>query len=87
MNTNSYSFTDEEILQAAFNALSDAAGNYILISDIHNNLGIGRHQRRIYDKRQEILPSQRISAIIKTAGFVSINGRGRRAHYVHRGDV
>ena len=87
MNTDSYRFTDEDILQAAFNALNDASGNYILISDIHNNLGICRHQRRIYDKRQEILPSQRINTILRTAGFVSINGRGRRAHYVRRGDV
>lgn len=87
MTTESYSFTDDEVLQAAFTARDEANGNYILISDILNNLGICRHQRRVYDKRQEILPSQRVNAIIRAAGFISTNGRGRRAHYVYAGDL
>lgn len=87
MNADSYSFTDEEILQAAFAARHEANGSYILISDILQNLGICRHQRRVYDKRQEILPSQRINAIIRAAGFISTNERGRRAHYVYTGDL
>lgn len=87
MTNESYSFTDDEVLQAAFTARDEANGGYILTSDILQNLGISRHHRRIYDKRQEILPSKRINAIIRAAGFISTNGRGRRAHYVYAGDL
>lgn len=83
MNTH---ITDEEIVQAAYAAYADG-GSYILISDIYHNLGIGRHQRREYNKRHEIVSSQKVNAVIRSAGFVSVTRRGKRAHYVYMGDV
>ena len=82
------SVSDAEIISAAFAAVDLYNGSPIRINDVYAALGFNRKGRG-WDGRGKVVSYQRISAVLKRAGFVSVvephsNG-GKRARLTYPG--
>ncbi|MDO5844875.1 MAG: hypothetical protein Q4Q53_07005 [Methanocorpusculum sp.] len=79
-------FSDEMIQTAAIFAYWKTSGTTKSIrnSDVYDNLGMPRGCT-LWERRQEIIPAQRISRLLKKAGFVTIRNSGAKARYILQG--
>lgn len=80
--------SDADIVNAALSAVDLCNGSPIRINDVYAALGFNRKGRE-WDGRTKTVSYQRIGAVLKRAGFVSVvephNNGGKRARLAYSG--